>query len=180
MVKTEPVKWVGTRGGEQAEQRDGRRGQTLNLMGRDGLRGVHRVQGCSRTSEHVYTRRVYYNHLLQQKQALSFEPAAKKKPLLAPFHSERHIHSPTSFSHSRGVPATGWLRKTEQKTTRRQIGGVEKKVHIFSKPKAWERGSLPLGFSNEVGVVRHADPPLTERAKFATGICQASTCGWIC
>lgn len=35
--------------------------------------------GLPRTSQHVYTQRVYYNHLLKEKQTISFELAAKKK-----------------------------------------------------------------------------------------------------
>lgn len=71
--------------------------------------------GLPHTSEHVYTPRLCYNHLLQEKQALFFEPAAKKKPLLPPYHSERRTQT-ASLPQPRN-PTTGWSRKTEQKMT---------------------------------------------------------------
>lgn len=104
---------------------------------------------CPHTSEHVYTPWVYYNHLLQEKQALFFEPAAKKKPLLAPFHSERHIQ--TFFLPQPRNPTTGWLRKTEQKMTGDKLRGGKRFIFSLNQ-KAWELGSLRLYFSNKVGV----------------------------
>lgn len=77
--------------------------------------------GPPRTSERVYTPRVYYNHLLQEKQTLFFEPTAKKKPLLPPSRSERNIQT-ASLPRPRN-PTTGWLKNSTE-DDRRQIVGL--------------------------------------------------------
>lgn len=93
--------------------------------------------GLPCTSEHVYTQRVYYNHVLQDKQALFFESTAKKKPLLPPpLCSERDTQTiPLPQSQN---PKTGWLRKRERKMTGDKLRGGKGSYFLWAKWKAWE------------------------------------------
>lgn len=66
--------------------------QTSNLMGlRWSVMGPL-CPGLPCTSRRVYTPRVYYNHLLKQKQNISFELVAKEKPAV-PSLSQRETPS---------------------------------------------------------------------------------------
>lgn len=118
--------------------------------------------GLPHTSEHVYTPRVYYNHLLQEKQALFFEPAAKKKPLLPPFHSERHIQT-VSLPQPQN-PTTGWLRKTEQKMTGDKLWGGNR--FIFSLNQRLGNVDLSACVSQTKFECLACKHPLMEKAKF--------------
>lgn len=100
--------------------------------------------GLPWTSQHVYPPRVYYNHLLKQKQNICFELVAKKSQWSLPFTVRDAFR--LSFSHSRRVQQqVGW-GETQQKMTGDKLR-VGKKAHIFSKPKAWESAPLYLCFS---------------------------------
>lgn len=91
-------------------------------MGRDGLRSV-RCIGPPRTSERVYTPRVYYNHLLQEKQAFFFELAAKKKPLLPASCREGDIQTvllPQPRNPKTSSPRKNWM---ETRTREKLRGG---------------------------------------------------------
>lgn len=100
--------------------------------------------GLPCTSQHVYTPWVYYNHLLEQKQNISFELAAKKSQWPLPL-TVRGAFRP-SFSHGRRIQQqVGW-GETQQKMTGDKLR-VGKQAHIFSRPKAWESAPLYLCFS---------------------------------
>lgn len=99
--------------------------------------------GLPCTSQHVYTPRVYYNHLLEQKLNISFELAAKKSQWSLPLTAGDAFRP--SFSHSRRIQQqVGW-GETQQKMTGDKLR-VGKKAHIFSRPKAWESAPLYLCF----------------------------------
>lgn len=120
--------------------------------------------GPPRTSERVYTPRVYYNHLLQEKQTLFFELAAKKKPLLPPSPSKTHIQT-VSLPQPQN-PTAGWLRETERKMTGDKLRGG-KKVHIFSEPN--ERlGNVDLSVCVSQTKIKclTCKAPLMKKAKF--------------
>lgn len=96
-------------------------------MGRDGLRSV-RCIGPPRTSERVYTPRVYYNHLLQEKQAFFFELAAKKKPLLPASCREGDIQTvllPQPRNPKTSSPRKNWM----ETRTREKLRGGKRLFH---------------------------------------------------
>lgn len=103
-------------------------------------------RGPPRTSEHVYTPRVYYNHLLQEKQAFFFEPAAKKKPLLPPSRSERQIQT-VSLPQPQN-PTTGWLGRKLNGRWQETNCGAEKRF-IFSLKQMKGLGTWISQFSNK-------------------------------
>ena len=121
--------------------------------------------GPPRTSERVYTPRVYYNHLLQEKQALFFEPAAKKKPLLPPSRSERQIQ--TVYLPQPQNPTTGWLRKTERKMTGDKLrGGKKRFIFSLNQMRGFGNAALSACFSQTKIKCLTCKAPLMKRAKF--------------
>lgn len=112
--------------------------------------------GPPRTSERVYTPRVYYNHLLQEKQALFFEAAAKKKPLLPPSRSERHIQT-VSLPQPQS-PTTGWLRKTERKMTGDKLWGGKGFAFSLNQMKGLGTWISQLATLKQRSSVCHAKP----------------------
>lgn len=132
----------------ETEQRDNRSGPNLKPHGPRWPALCPLCPGPPRTSERVYTLRVYYNHLLQEKQALSFEPAAKKKPLLPPSRSERDIQIvslPQPQNPSSRLVRERWVRKM----TGDKLRGRKGSYFLWTKWKAWECGSLSSCFSNK-------------------------------
>lgn len=89
--------------------------------------------GSPRTSEHVYTPRVYYNHLLQEKQPLFFELTAKKKPLLPPSCREGDIQT-VSLPQPQN-PTTRWLRENERKMTGDKLWGGKRFIFSVNQMK---------------------------------------------
>lgn len=112
--------------------------------------------GPAHISERVYAPRVYYNHLLQEKQTLFFEPIAKKKPLLPPSRSKRDIQT-VSLPQPRN-PTTGWLRKTERKMTGDKLQGRKKLRFSLNQMKGLGKWISRLVFLKQRSSVWHAKP----------------------
>lgn len=144
-------KWVGIFKGSEKNRTKGRSVRpNLKPHGPRWPAQCRPRPGTPRTSERVYTQRVCYNHLLQEKQALSFEPAAKKKPLLPPSRSERHIQT-VSLPQPQN-PTTGWLRKKLRGRWQETNCRAEKKKRFILSPnqmKGLRRWISQLAFSNK-------------------------------
>lgn len=105
------------------------------------------------TSQHVSTPRVYYNHLLKQKQNISFEIVAKKKssdPSLSQW--ERH---PDRLSHTATQSNNGLVEGKLNRRWQETNWGLEKrlifspdqklgKVHLFTCVSQCLAGKAPL------------------------------------
>ena len=91
------------------------------------------------TSEPVYTLWIYYNHILQEKQALFFELTAKKKPLLPLSWREDDIQI-VSLPQLQ-YPTTYWLGENEQKMRGDKL---ERGVNIIFKPNERHENTDPL------------------------------------
>lgn len=126
-------------------------------MGRDGLCCVRCVQGCpthqSMFTLHGSTTITYCKK--NKPSSLSLQP--RKSHFSLPF-TARGIFRP-SLSHcpTAAVSNNRLVKQNWTEDDRRQIVGW-KKVHIFSKAKSWERGSLYLCFLDIVSVSSMQNP----------------------
>lgn len=89
--------------------------------------------GPPRTSEHVYTPRVYYNHLLQEKQAPflwahSQEKATSASLLQGGRYSDDSLPQPQN-------PTTRWLRENERKMTGDKLWGGKRFIFSLNQMK---------------------------------------------
>lgn len=135
-------------------------------MGRDGLRSV-RCIGPPRTSERVYTPRVYYNHLLQEKQAFFFELAAKKKPLLPASCREGDIQTvllPQPRNPKTSSPRKNWM---ETRTREKLRGG--KRLCFTRKDQASDMQSLSKRRSRSQ-IVRWSMCPCVANLRSSTAV----------
>lgn len=136
--------------------------------------------GPPRTSERVYTPRVYYNHLLQEKQAFFFELAAKKKPLLPASCREGDIQTvllPQPHNPKTSSPRKNWM----ETRTREKLHGGKRFVSqlVFLTRRSSVRHAKPLSKRRSCSqIVRWSMCPCVANLRSSTAVCSRYISGY--